>query len=206
MHPNRWRPVLLRRGCRARNAFDNACLFPLRDVIFCHLHYLINVLIYVNRVYWYFSAIHRNSAASGLFIQAIHSRCDNLSVVSISSSFTMSTFHNSVNLYLRGQYYETEVASVHHLCYMWVYVSVCVCVCAPICVFLQYQPSFVKKTLQCLEAIHLSQSGALLSLLIDKFLFTHHLAVSRMCDAIACRRVEMLLAENMEAFDHTFLF
>ena len=28
------------------------------------------------------SAIHRNSAASGLFIQAIHSRCNNLSKVS----------------------------------------------------------------------------------------------------------------------------
>lgn len=85
------------------------------------------------------SAIHRNSAASGLFIQAIHSRFENLT-----------------------------------------------------------KPSLVKKTLQCLEAIHLSQSGALLTLLIDKFLHTHHLAVARICDTIACRRLETLLAEVVE--------
>ena len=60
------------------------------------------------------------------------------------------------------------------------------------------QPSLVKKTLHCLEAIHLTQSGTLLTLLIDKFLNTHHLSVARICDAIACRRVEMLLAENIE--------
>ncbi|XP_029645621.1 huntingtin isoform X2 [Octopus sinensis] len=85
------------------------------------------------------SAIHRNSAASGLFIQAIHSRFENLT-----------------------------------------------------------KPSLVKKTLQCLEAIHLSQSGALLTLLIDKFLHTHHLSVARICDSIACRRLETLLAEVVE--------
>ncbi|XP_041368406.1 huntingtin-like isoform X2 [Gigantopelta aegis] len=87
----------------------------------------------------FISAIHRNSAASSLFIQAIHARCDNVA-----------------------------------------------------------KPSAVKKTLRCLEAIHLSQSGALLTLLIDKFLNTHQLAVARMCDSIACRRVEMLLAEHYE--------
>ncbi|XP_074640755.1 huntingtin-like [Tubulanus polymorphus] len=87
----------------------------------------------------FISAIHRNSAASGLFIQAIHSRCENLG-----------------------------------------------------------RPSMVKKTLQCLEAIHLSQSGTLLTLLIDKFLHTQHMAVARICDTIACRRVEMLLAEKVE--------
>ncbi|XP_064630020.1 huntingtin-like [Lineus longissimus] len=87
----------------------------------------------------FISAIHRNSSASGLFIQAIHSRCENLS-----------------------------------------------------------KPSVVKKTLHCLEAIHLSQSGTLLTLLIDKFLNTHHLAVARLCDMISCRRVEMLLAEKIE--------
>lgn len=58
------------------------------------------------------------------------------------------------------------------------------------------QPLLAKKTLQCLEAIHLSQSGALLTLLIDKFLASHHLAVARYCDSIACRRVEMLLTES----------
>ncbi|XP_071090376.1 huntingtin-like isoform X1 [Haliotis cracherodii] len=87
----------------------------------------------------FISAIHRNSAASSLFIQAIHARCENVS-----------------------------------------------------------RPSLVKKTLKCIEAIHLTQSGALLTLLIDKFLNTHQLAVARMCDTIACRRVEMLLAENYE--------
>ena len=63
----------------------------------------------------------------------------------------------------------------------------------------------MKKTLRCLEAIHLSQSGALLTLLIDKFLNTHQLAVARMCDSIACRRVEMLLAENYEVVNNNFL-
>lgn len=52
--------------------------------------------------------------------------------------------------------------------------------------------------LKCLEAIHLTQTGSLLSLLIEKFLNTHHLSVARICDAIACRRVEMLLAENQQ--------
>ena len=49
-----------------------------------------------------------------------------------------------------------------------------------------------------MEAIHLSQTGALITLLIDKFLNTHHLAVSRICDTIACKRVELLLADNIE--------
>ncbi|KAL4231691.1 hypothetical protein ACF0H5_009269 [Mactra antiquata] len=85
----------------------------------------------------FISAIHRNSAASSLFIQAIHARWEDVS-----------------------------------------------------------KPSLVRKTLKCLDAIHFSQSGALLTLLIDKFLGTHHLAVARSCDSIACRRVEMLLAES----------
>ena len=83
------------------------------------------------------SAIHRNSAASSLFIQAIHARWEDVTC-----------------------------------------------------------PSVVRKTLKCLDAIHFSQSGTLLTLLIDKFLNTHHLAVARVCDSIACRRVEMLLAES----------
>ncbi|XP_052100645.1 huntingtin-like [Mytilus californianus] len=85
------------------------------------------------------SAIHRNPAASSLFIQAIHARCGNVT-----------------------------------------------------------RPSVIKRTLKCLEAIHLSQTGALITLLIDKFLNTHHLAVSRICDTISCRRVELLLADNVE--------
>ncbi|XP_053407184.1 huntingtin-like isoform X2 [Mercenaria mercenaria] len=85
----------------------------------------------------FIGAIHRNSAASSLFIQAIHARWEDVT-----------------------------------------------------------RPSLVRKTLKCLDAIHFSQSGALLTLLIDKFLSTHHLAVARACDNIACRRVEMLLAES----------
>nr|XP_022340193.1 huntingtin-like isoform X2 [Crassostrea virginica] len=87
----------------------------------------------------FISAIHRNSAASCLFIQAIHSRGQDVS-----------------------------------------------------------KPSLIKKTMKCVEAIHLSQTGALLTLLIDKFLNTHHLSVARLCDTIACHRVEMLLADNFE--------
>lgn len=89
--------------------------------------------------YFHCSAIHRNPAASSLFIQAIHARCGNVT-----------------------------------------------------------RPSVIKRTLKCLEAIHLSQTGALITLLIDKFLNTHHLAVSRICDTISCRRVELLLADNVE--------
>ena len=63
----------------------------------------------------------------------------------------------------------------------------------------------MKKTLHCLEAIHLSQSGALLTLLVDKFLNTNHLAVARFCDTIACRRIEMLLAESVEV-RHVYYF
>ncbi len=69
---------------------------------------------------------------------------------------------------------------------MFIWVALCVQICS------------VKKTLHCLEAIHMSQSGALLTLLVDQFLHTTHLAVARLCDMIACRRVEMLLAENVQ--------
>lgn len=87
----------------------------------------------------FISAVHRNSAASGLFIQAIQSRCDNLTT-----------------------------------------------------------PIMLKKTLQCLEGIHLSQSGAVLMLYIDKFLCTPFRVLARMVDTLACRRVEMLLAESLQ--------
>ncbi|XP_024914358.1 huntingtin isoform X2 [Cynoglossus semilaevis] len=87
----------------------------------------------------FISAVHRNSAASGLFIQAIQSRCDNLST-----------------------------------------------------------PTMLKKTLQCLEGIHLSQSGSLLMLYVDKLLNTPFRVLARMVDTLACRRVEMLLAETLQ--------
>ncbi|XP_064782852.1 huntingtin-like [Oncorhynchus masou masou] len=87
----------------------------------------------------FISAVHRNSAASGLFIQAIQSRCDHLST-----------------------------------------------------------PTMLKKTLQCLEGIHLSQSGSLLMLYVDKLLNTPFRVLARMVDTLACRRVEMLLAETLQ--------
>ncbi|XP_012592808.1 huntingtin isoform X1 [Microcebus murinus] len=88
----------------------------------------------------FISAVHRNSAASGLFIQAIQSRCENLS-----------------------------------------------------------SPTTLKKTLQCLEGIHLSQSGAVLTLYVDRLLCTPFRVLARMVDILACRRVEMLLAANLQS-------
>uniref|UniRef100_A0A670ZHB4 Huntingtin n=1 Tax=Pseudonaja textilis TaxID=8673 RepID=A0A670ZHB4_PSETE len=87
----------------------------------------------------FISAIHRNSAASGLFIQAIQSRCENFA-----------------------------------------------------------SPTAVKKTLQCLEGIHLSQSGAVLVLYVDKLLSTPFRVLAHMVDTLACRRVEMLLAASVQ--------
>ncbi|XP_076831790.1 huntingtin isoform X3 [Brachyhypopomus gauderio] len=103
-----------------------------------HVRDLIN-LSHEPPVQDFISAVHRNSAASGLFIQAIQSRCDNLST-----------------------------------------------------------PVMLKKTLQCLEGIHLSQSGALLMLYVDKLLNTPFRVLARMVDTLACRRVEMLLAETLQ--------
>lgn len=56
----------------------------------------------------------------------------------------------------------------------------------------------LKKTLQCLEGIHLSQSGSLLMLYVDKLLRTPFRVLARMVDTLACRRVEMLLAETLQ--------
>ncbi|KAG8508650.1 LOW QUALITY PROTEIN: Huntingtin [Galemys pyrenaicus] len=88
----------------------------------------------------FISAVHRSAAASGLFLQAIQSRCENLAA-----------------------------------------------------------PTTLKKTLQCLEGIHLSQSGAVLTLYVDKLLRTPFRVLARMVDTLACRRVEMLLAANLQS-------
>lgn len=61
-----------------------------------------------------------------------------------------------------------------------------------------FQPTMLKKTLQCLEGIHLSQSGSLLMLYVDKLLSTPFRVLARMVDTLACRRVEMLLAETKQ--------
>ncbi|XP_044273862.1 huntingtin isoform X3 [Varanus komodoensis] len=103
-----------------------------------HVQDLIN-LSHEPPVQDFISAIHRNSAASGLFIQAIQSRCENFAA-----------------------------------------------------------PSAVKKTLQCLEGIHLSQSGAVLMLYVDKLLYTPFRVLARMIDTLACCRVEMLLAATVQ--------
>ncbi|MGH0145646.1 UNVERIFIED_CONTAM: hypothetical protein FKN15_005980 [Acipenser sinensis] len=60
------------------------------------------------------------------------------------------------------------------------------------------QPTVLKKTLQCLEGIHLSQSGAVLMLYVDKFINTPFRVLARMVDTLACRRIEMLLAETLQ--------
>ncbi|XP_038255130.1 huntingtin isoform X2 [Dermochelys coriacea] len=103
-----------------------------------HVQDLIN-LSHEPPVQDFISAVHRNSAASGLFIQAIQSRCENLAT-----------------------------------------------------------PTTLKKTLQCLEGIHLSQSGAVLMLYVDKLLCTPYRVLARMVDTLACRRVEMLLAATFQ--------
>ncbi|XP_062991957.1 huntingtin isoform X2 [Elgaria multicarinata webbii] len=103
-----------------------------------HIQDLIN-LSHEPPVQDFISAIHRNPAASGLFIQAIQSRCENFAA-----------------------------------------------------------PTAVKKTLQCLEGIHLSQSGAVLILYVDKLLCTPFRVLARMIDTLACCRVEMLLAATVQ--------
>ncbi|XP_006875391.1 PREDICTED: huntingtin [Chrysochloris asiatica] len=104
-----------------------------------HIQDLIN-LSHEPPVQDFISAVHRNSAASGLFIQAIQSRCENLST-----------------------------------------------------------PSTLRRTLQCLEGIHLSQSGAVLTLYVDRLLCTPLRVLARRVDTLACRRVEMLLAANVQS-------
>ena len=58
------------------------------------------------------------------------------------------------------------------------------------------QPHMVKRSLRCLESVHSSQSGALVALLIETFLCSHQLAVSRLTNNIVCNRLEDLLGES----------
>uniref|UniRef100_UPI00358E7878 huntingtin isoform X3 n=1 Tax=Myxine glutinosa TaxID=7769 RepID=UPI00358E7878 len=85
------------------------------------------------------SAIHRNPAASRLFIEALRSRSQSLVL-----------------------------------------------------------PTMLRRTLQCLEAIHLSQSGAVLALYVEQLLMTPVRVLAHMVDTLACRRVEMLLTETRQ--------
>ena len=137
-----------------------------------------------------FSAIHRNSAASGLFIQAINSRFENLNKVKLSSRMQYNqSFEQKKKSKKIGKTF-CAVSCVLSFSMNYKSIKSHVQVCS------------VKKTLHSLEAIHMSQSGTLLTLLVDKFLHTNHLAVARLCDMIACRRVEMLLAENVQVKPH----
>ncbi|XP_071441491.1 huntingtin [Hetaerina americana] len=87
----------------------------------------------------FIAAVHQNSAASGLLVQALASRCQDLS-----------------------------------------------------------SPSFAWNLLRCIEGVHPSQSGALLSqLLVPRLLSCPHLALSRRASALACRRAELLLVQHM---------
>ena len=44
----------------------------------------------------------------------------------------------------------------------------------------------------------MAQSGALISLIVECFLDTHHLTLARFADSLACRRVELLIADSGE--------
>lgn len=70
---------------------------------------------------------------------------------------------------------------------------------------LNMKPTTLKKTLQCLEGIHLSQSGAVLTLYVDKLLCTPFRVLARMVDTLACRRVEMLLAATLQVHSNPCL-
>ena len=48
--------------------------------------------------------------------------------------------------------------------------------------------------LSCVSDVHVSQSGALLLLLLENFLRTHRLTVARRADMLACARIELLLS------------
>ncbi|KAG8226329.1 hypothetical protein J437_LFUL009906 [Ladona fulva] len=59
-------------------------------------------------------------------------------------------------------------------------------------------PSFAWNLLRCIEGVHPSQSGALLSqLLVPRLLSCPHLALSRRASALACRRAELLLVQHL---------
>jgi len=63
----------------------------------------------------------------------------------------------------------------------------------------------IQRTLQCLKDVHLGQSGSLVTLLVEYFLSTHLLALARMADSIACRRLEILLADTAEVMFPTIM-
>ncbi|XP_034944553.1 huntingtin [Chelonus insularis] len=89
----------------------------------------------------FITAVHKNSAASGLFIQGIAAKCQDLS-----------------------------------------------------------QPAYVKKLLKSLECAHESQSGALILILIPRFISSSHAILTEIANQIIKRRIEILLTMNAEQF------
>lgn len=106
---------------------------------------------------------------------------------------TSLTWENSAIFFLTSSFQQfIPLASLFPLVFL-TYLSHCL-----MDVLQLSQPTMLKKTLQCLEGIHLSQSGSLLMLYVDKLLSTPFRVLARMVDTLACRRVEMLLAETLQ--------
>lgn len=51
--------------------------------------------------------------------------------------------------------------------------------------------------------MHNEQSGAVTMLLIEKMMSSSHSGISRLCDSVACRRLEVLLSEDEQVGCHT---
>lgn len=69
---------------------------------------------------------------------------------------------------------------------------------------LPHKPNTLRNVLTCLRNVHKDQSGALLVLLVDKLLVNSLTGVGRICESLACRRIEVLIAEEQQV--HILLF
>lgn len=58
--------------------------------------------------------------------------------------------------------------------------------------------------LKSLEGVHLSSSGHLLNLLIDKYFELPYLSLVRYADYIACQRVEMIQSLSVHELSNQF--
>lgn len=61
-----------------------------------------------------------------------------------------------------------------------------------------FQPIFKTQCLKTIENAHPNQSGALLNLLLPKFLNSKQLSLSRLAANLASRKIEFLLTMSME--------
>ncbi|KAF6030712.1 hypothetical protein EB796_010963 [Bugula neritina] len=57
-------------------------------------------------------------------------------------------------------------------------------------------PTKLYNVVSCLRNMHNEQSGAVTMLLIEKMMSSSHSGISRLCDSVACRRLEVLLSED----------